>query len=67
MNHYQQMIAKHTKENPAHVEAWMRETVGTLDGLSVQAFRSLVRDCADCVVEAGPEMSQRLADSMGIK
>jgi len=67
MNVYQQMIAKHTTENPVHVEAWMRETVGTLDGLSVSAFRSLVRDCADMVCEAGPELSQRLADAVGIK
>ena len=67
MTYYQKQIARYTQENPAHVEAWMRETVGTLDGLSAQAFRSLARDCADCVREAGPELSQRLADAVGIK
>lgn len=67
MNHYQQMIAKHTKENPVHVEAWMRSELSTLDSLSPQEFRAAVWDAARLTRQAGEEASQRLADSMGIK
>jgi hypothetical protein len=49
-----------------HVEAWMRIEHSTLDGLSVDQFRTEVKVALQCI-ETGPLAdSESLAQSMGL-
>ena len=66
MSHYQTKISKITDANPAHVEAWMRDKLGTLDSLSASEFLAEVQEAAACAIEE-PKLSATLADCMGIR
>lgn len=52
--------------DPRHIEAWMREEHGTLDGLTPEAFRREVAEAA-VLVDADPDLSEKLAESYGLK
>lgn len=67
MNYYQKQIARYTTKDPVHVLAWMMDDRATLDGLSEEEFRRAVLSASKMVRSYGPVLSQRLADSMGIK
>lgn len=66
MSPYQQRIATLVPDvNPLHVEAWMRDQHGTLDGLSPQQFSHEVHDAA-ILARANPDLSESLANSIGL-
>jgi hypothetical protein len=52
---------------PHHIEGWMRSERGTLDGLSAGQFRALAVSCRLTAIEAGEELSARIADSCGVR
>lgn len=51
--------------DPRHVEAYMRDFLGTLDHLSPAQFRAEVRLAAACT-EENPAAAERLALSYGL-
>jgi hypothetical protein len=64
---YQRFIAEHvTDTDPRHVEAWMRVSHPTLDGLSRSAFLAAMYEALGQVQDAGPEESEALAASFGL-
>jgi hypothetical protein len=52
---------------PHHVEAWMREINGTLDHLSPDEFYEELRAAAGAAHSEGPEVSEALADCLGLR
>lgn len=49
------------------VEAFMRvEIAPTLDGLSTAAFDAAVLEATEMALDAGPEMADALAETMGL-
>lgn len=69
---YRDQIKKHTSSlSPAipahHIEAWMRSERPTLDGLSPKAFKRLALDSHAQAAAAGSDLSERLADSYGLR
>ena len=65
MSIYQQEIRKHTDEDPALVEAWMRSEIGTHDHLDLEAFTSAIQEAA-AAVDADRDLSIGLAASYGL-
>jgi hypothetical protein len=64
---YQRVIAEHvTDTDPRHVEAWMRLSHPTLDGLSRREFLSAMYEAVGQVQDAGPTESEALAASFGL-
>ena len=64
---YQRLIAGHTRDaDPRHVEAWMRLSHPTLDGLSRSEFLSAMYEALGQVQDAGPDESEALAASYGL-
>ncbi len=51
---------------PAHVEAFMRVYVGTLDGLDRRRFTRLAMDAVEEIRECEPEIVARVAASYGL-
>lgn len=54
------------RENPRHVEAWLRVAHPTLDALSLEEFDGEILLAAATIREAGSEMAERLAASFGL-
>lgn len=52
--------------DPRHIEAYMRLEHSTLDGLSVEQFRSEVATSAACIREGGTDDAEALARSYGL-
>jgi len=52
--------------DPRHVEAWILTEYATLDGLTARAFSFEVRRAMRATVEAGPKLSEQLAESFGL-
>jgi hypothetical protein len=52
--------------DPRHVEAYMRDTYRTLDGLSPMEFLNAVLEARNVAALAGPEASEALAQSWGL-
>jgi hypothetical protein len=64
---YQRVIAKHVRDtDPCHVEAWMRLSHPTLDGLSRSEFLAAMYEALGQVQDAGPAESEALAASFGL-
>ena len=64
---YQRFIAEHVKDtDPRHVEAWMRLSRHTLDGLSRSEFLAAMYEALGQVQDAGPTESEALAASFGL-
>ena len=55
-----------THGDARHVEAWMRSEFGALDALSPQAFAAEIITGVELAQDAGPEMSEALAVSLGL-
>lgn len=68
MTIYQKLIAEHCPSDvdPRHIEAWMRDEYGTLDQVSVADFQRAVQR-AIVMCRTDPELSARLAESMGTR
>lgn len=67
MSTYQQLIREIVPDaNSRHVEAWMRSEHGTLDALDRKRFDREARLAAAYAESAGPEMSERLAETFGL-
>lgn len=64
---YQQRIAVIVgpKVDPRHVEAYMRDARGTLDGLSSGQFRAEALSAAS-LVRSDRQMAERLAQCLGL-
>jgi hypothetical protein len=64
---YQRFIAEHvTDTDPRHVEAWMRLSHPTLDGLSRSEFLAPMYEALGQVRDAGPDESEAPAASFGL-
>ena len=64
---YQRFIAEHiTDTDPRHVEAWMRLSLPTLDGLSRSEFLAAMYEALGQAIDAGPDESEALAASFGL-
>ena len=68
---YRKLILRELKKlgrtdiDPRHVEAWMRNEYGTLDGLSKSRFQDEVELSVD-IIDADPKESEELARSFGL-
>lgn len=62
--HTAQMIGALTDTDPRHVYAWMLDKLGTLDG--VMDFDREVTAAAKVARQAGPDLSEQLAQSYGV-
>jgi hypothetical protein len=64
---YQRVIAEHVRDtDPRHVEAWMRVSNTTLDGLSRSEFLAAMYEALGQVQDAGVTESEALAASFGL-
>jgi hypothetical protein len=64
---YQRFIAEHANDaDPRHVEAWMRLSHPTLDGLSRTEFLTAMYEALGQVQDAGFAESETLAASFGL-
>jgi hypothetical protein len=52
--------------DPRQIEAFMRLEYSTLDHLSPAVFKREVKIAAACIDEAGAEMAERVAKSVGL-
>jgi hypothetical protein len=63
---YSKLIGEFSQQDARLIEAWMRSKHGVLDGLSRDKFRREVR-IAEKLIAADPILSERLAESFGLK
>ena len=52
--------------DPRHVEAVMRNSYGSLDGLSPERFTDAVWDATMEIADMGTELAEMLAESFGL-
>ena len=57
---------KYGPRNVRHIEAWMRMSRATLDGLSLVAFAGEVESARAAAKYAGADESERIARSLGL-